>query len=87
MLTGEPDDWQRHWRVLAEIRADHDLVVDASVRGRAAAADRFARPCRRTANPGEGAPGSISAGAEPVRIVLPGADVRPTVARDVLDRP
>ncbi len=30
VLTGDPDQWQRHWRVLSDVRADHDFVVDTS---------------------------------------------------------
>ena len=30
VIVGEPDDWQRHWRLLADVRGDHDLVIDTS---------------------------------------------------------
>ena len=30
VVTGEADEWQRHWRALGAMRADHDLVVDAA---------------------------------------------------------
>ena len=76
MLTGEPDDWQRQWRVLAEIRADHDLVVDASC----AAELRLLTGVRSLppyCEPGRSRAWLTSAGADPVRIVLPGADIRP----------
>ncbi|NYE20873.1 FtsK/SpoIIIE domain-containing protein [Microbacterium immunditiarum] len=28
VVTGDPDQWQRHWRTLSDVRSDHDLVVD-----------------------------------------------------------
>ncbi len=30
VVVGEPDEWQRHWRALSTIRADHDLVIDSA---------------------------------------------------------
>ena len=30
VVTGDAEEWQRHWRALGTIRSDHDLVVDAS---------------------------------------------------------
>jgi len=76
VLTGEPDDWQRHWRVLAETRADHALVVDASC----AAELRLLTGLRSLppyCEPGRGRAWLMSAGADAVRIVLPGVDARP----------
>ncbi|WP_170285565.1 FtsK/SpoIIIE domain-containing protein [Microbacterium rhizomatis] len=29
-VVGEPDEWQRHWGLLARIRGEHDLVIDAA---------------------------------------------------------
>ena len=75
-LTGEPDDWQRHWRVLAEIRADHDLVVDASC-GPELRVLTGSRALAPYCEPGRGRAWLMAAGAEPVRIVLPGSEVRP----------
>jgi len=75
VLTGEPDDWQRQWRVLAEVRADHDLVVDASC----AAELRLLTGMRSLppyCEPGRSRAWLTSAGAEPVRIVLPGDGIR-----------
>jgi len=33
VVTGDPEQWQRHWRVLSDVRSDHDLVVDTSCAG------------------------------------------------------
>lgn len=75
VIVGEPDDWQREWRLLASIRADHDLVVDA-----ACATDyrllTSARELPPYAQPGEGRAWLHRAGGDPVRIVLFGADSR-----------
>jgi S-DNA-T family DNA segregation ATPase FtsK/SpoIIIE len=30
VVAGDVEEWQRHWRALTAMRADHDLVVDAS---------------------------------------------------------
>ncbi len=86
VLMGEPDDWQRHWRVLAEIRADHDLVVDASC-----AADlRLLTGSRALApycEPGRARAWLMSAGADPIRIVLPSDESGSGRPHGVLDRP
>jgi S-DNA-T family DNA segregation ATPase FtsK/SpoIIIE len=76
VLTGEPDEWQRHWRVLAEVRADHDLVVDAAcgVELRMLTGSRALPPY---CEPGRGRAWLMSAGADPVRIVLSTPDVPP----------
>ncbi|BDV30170.1 FtsK/SpoIIIE domain-containing protein [Microbacterium terricola] len=29
VVVGDVDDWQRHWRLLTEVRAEHELVIDA----------------------------------------------------------
>ncbi|GAA1947202.1 FtsK/SpoIIIE domain-containing protein [Microbacterium deminutum] len=71
VLTGEPDDWQRHWRVLAEVRSDHDLVVDGSC-GAELRLLTGSRSLAPYCEPGRGRAWLVSAGAEPVRIVLPG---------------
>ncbi|WES65941.1 FtsK/SpoIIIE domain-containing protein [Microbacter sp. GSS18] len=73
VVTGDPDQWQRHWRVLGEIRADHDLVVDASCVGEM----RLLTGSRRLppyAEPGRGRAWVLSAGADPVRIMLSAGD-------------
>lgn len=74
VIVGEPDDWQRHWRLLADVRGDHDLLVDASCAAelRVLAGVRTVPPY---CEPGRGRAWLISAGAEPVRIVLPDDDV------------
>ncbi|KAF2415281.1 hypothetical protein B1729_00050 [Microbacterium sp. B35-04] len=76
VIVGEPDDWQRHWRLLADVRGDHDLVVDTTCAAelRVVAGYRGVPPY---CEPGAGRAWLISAGAEPVRIVLPSGDVRP----------
>ncbi|WP_347978586.1 FtsK/SpoIIIE domain-containing protein [Microbacterium sp. ProA8] len=76
VIVGEPDDWQRHWRLLADVRGDHDLVIDTSCAAelRVVAGYRGVPPY---CEPGAGRAWLIAAGAEPVRIVLPSGDVRP----------
>lgn len=74
VLVGDPDDWQRHWRTLAMVRSDHDLVIDTSCAAeyRVLAASRDLPPfCAGAARAW-----LISAGAEAARIVLPAGDVR-----------
>jgi S-DNA-T family DNA segregation ATPase FtsK/SpoIIIE len=73
VLTGEPDDWQRHWRVLAEVRADYDLVVDASC-GAELRLLTGSRTLAPYCEPGRSRAWLMSAGADPVRIILPGAE-------------
>jgi S-DNA-T family DNA segregation ATPase FtsK/SpoIIIE len=76
VLTGEPDDWQRHWRVLAEVRADHDLVVDAAC-GAELRMLTGSRALPPYCEPGRGRAWLMSAGADPVRIVLSPPDLPP----------
>ena len=57
VVAGDGDEWQRHWRALATMRSDHDLVVEASCASELRRADWRARPCRRTAHPGCPVPG------------------------------
>lgn len=86
VVTGEPDDWQRHWRLLADVRGDHELVVDSSC----AAELRLLTGSRELApycEPGRGRAWLMIAGAEPVRIVLPAGQLRPIGSPGVLDRP
>jgi len=75
VLVGEPDDWQRHWRLLADVRGDHDLVVDSSCAAelRLLTGSRALPPY---CEPGRGRAWLVSAGADPVRIVLPAPEVR-----------
>lgn len=76
VLVGEPDDWQRHWRLLADVRGDHDLVVDSSCGAeyRLLTASRALPPY---CEPGRARAWLMSAGGDPGRIVLPSAQVRP----------
>jgi len=85
-VVGEPDEWQRHWRLLADVRGDHDLVVDTSC----APELRVLAGFRGTApycEPGAARAWLIAAGAEPVRIVLPSADVQPNRRGSALTDP
>jgi S-DNA-T family DNA segregation ATPase FtsK/SpoIIIE len=70
VIVGEPDDWQRHWRLLADVRGDHDLVVDTSCAAELRVIAGF-RGVPPYCEPGRPRAWLISAGAEPVRIVLP----------------
>jgi S-DNA-T family DNA segregation ATPase FtsK/SpoIIIE len=86
LVTGEPDDWQRHWRLLADVRGDHELVVDSSC----AAELRLLTGARGLApycEPGRGRAWLVAAGADPVRIVLPSVQSRPNRPPARLDRP
>jgi DNA segregation ATPase FtsK/SpoIIIE, S-DNA-T family len=70
VVRGEVEDWQRHWRALTTVRADHDLVVDASCgpEFRLVTGDRELPPY---CDAGRGRAWLMRAGAGPVRIVLP----------------
>jgi S-DNA-T family DNA segregation ATPase FtsK/SpoIIIE len=70
VLVGEPDEWQRHWRLLADLRGDHDLVVDTSCASelRVLVGVRELPPF---CEPGAGRAWLVSAGAPPARIILP----------------
>jgi S-DNA-T family DNA segregation ATPase FtsK/SpoIIIE len=70
LIVGEPDDWQRHWRLLADIRGDHDLIVDTSCAAELRVLAGF-RGIAPYCEPGKARAWLISAGADPVRIVLP----------------
>jgi S-DNA-T family DNA segregation ATPase FtsK/SpoIIIE len=86
VLVGEPDDWQRHWRLLADVRGDHDLVVDTSCAPELRVLAGF-RGVPPYCEPGSGRAWLISSGADPVRIVLPVGDVRPNRRSGVLTGP
>ncbi|MDN3497492.1 FtsK/SpoIIIE domain-containing protein [Planococcus sp. APC 4015] len=75
VIVGDPDEWQREWRLLAAVRADHDLVVDTSCAAeyRVLTASRDLPPY---AEHGARRAWLHSAGGDAVRIVLPGGDVR-----------
>ncbi|WP_374977565.1 FtsK/SpoIIIE domain-containing protein [Microbacterium trichothecenolyticum] len=70
VVVGEPDDWQRHWRLLADMRGDHDLVIDTSCASELRVLAGF-RGVPPYCEPGAARAWLISAGADPVRIVLP----------------
>ncbi|MBW9093724.1 cell division protein FtsK [Microbacterium jejuense] len=78
VLTGEPEDWQRHWRLLADVRGDHDLVVDTSCASELRVLVGF-RGVPPYCEPGRGRAWLVSAGGDPVRIVLPASDSGRTV--------
>ncbi|MFE7846495.1 FtsK/SpoIIIE domain-containing protein [Microbacterium sp. NPDC057407] len=86
VVVGEPDDWQRHWRLLADVRGDHDLVVDATC-GPELRLLTGAREVPPYCEPGRGRAWLIAAGAEPARIVLPARQIRPVRPAGNLDRP
>jgi S-DNA-T family DNA segregation ATPase FtsK/SpoIIIE len=70
VVVGEPDDWQRHWRLLADVRGDHDLVIDTSCGSELRVLAGF-RGVPPYCEPGAARAWLISAGDDPVRIVLP----------------
>ncbi len=74
VVVGEPDEWQRHWRTLGLVRADHDLIVDASCgpEYRVLTADRALPPY---CVPGRGRAWLRRAGDDPQRVVLPDTTV------------
>jgi S-DNA-T family DNA segregation ATPase FtsK/SpoIIIE len=86
VVVGEPDDWQRHWRLLADLRGDHDLVIDTSCAAELRVLAGF-RGIPPYCEPGRARAWLIAAGAEPVRIVLPDDDVPPHRQRDALTWP
>lgn len=86
VLVGEPDDWQRHWRLLADVRGDHDLVVDASCFAELRLLTG-ARDLPPYCEPGTARAWLVSAGDDPVRIVLPSPQIRPVRPGPHLDRP
>jgi len=83
LVVGEPDDWQRHWRLLADVRGDHDLVIDTSCAAELRVVAGF-RGVPPYCEPGAGRAWLISSGADPVRIVLPVDDVQPNRRGTVL---
>ncbi|GAA2989932.1 S-DNA-T family DNA segregation ATPase FtsK/SpoIIIE [Microbacterium terrae] len=86
VVWAEPDEWQRHWRLLAELRGDHALVVDAGCASelRTLAGVRDAPPY---CEPGRRRAWLLDAGADPVRIVLPSPEVRSERAGERLVAP
>jgi S-DNA-T family DNA segregation ATPase FtsK/SpoIIIE len=75
VIVGDPDEWQREWRLLASVRADHDLVIDAAcgLEYRLLTSSRELPPY---AQPGQGRAWVHRAGGDPVRIVLFETNVR-----------
>jgi S-DNA-T family DNA segregation ATPase FtsK/SpoIIIE len=70
VLIGEPDDWQRHWRTLADVRGDHDLVIDSSC-GAEFRMLTGSRELPPYCEPGRGRAWLLSSGDDAVRIALP----------------
>ncbi|WP_251453129.1 FtsK/SpoIIIE domain-containing protein [Microbacterium sp. Marseille-Q6648] len=75
VVVGDPEEWQRHWRVLSQVRSEHDLVIDASCAAdlRLLTGSRILPPY---AEPGRGRAWLFSSGDDPVRIVLPAVQFR-----------
>jgi S-DNA-T family DNA segregation ATPase FtsK/SpoIIIE len=82
VVAGEPDEWQRHWRLLSEIRGDHDLVVDSSCGAefRLLTGHRAAAPYL---DAGRGRAWLLRAGGAPARIVLPNSTAASPRGREV----
>ncbi len=70
VIVGEPDDWQRHWQLLATVRGECDLVIDAACAAefRSLAADRALPPF---CVPGRPRAWLCTGGESPRRVVLP----------------
>jgi S-DNA-T family DNA segregation ATPase FtsK/SpoIIIE len=71
VVAADADEWQRHWRALASMRSDHDLIVDAACAAefRPLTGERTLPPY---CEPGRARAWLMSAGGAPTRIVLPG---------------
>ncbi len=72
-ILGEPEQWQRAWRLLQTVRSRGELVVDASclVEYRILTGDRILPPyCA----PGRGRAWLLGDGDRPRRVVLPGQE-------------
>lgn len=84
VVTGDPDQWQRHWRVLSDVRSDHDLIIDTSCAAeyRVLTGDRSLPPyCA----PGRPRAWLLRAGAVR-RVALPADDAsRPVLTADDRD--
>ncbi|WP_396668587.1 FtsK/SpoIIIE domain-containing protein [Microbacterium sp. R86528] len=76
IVAGEPDEWQRHWRMLSQIRGDHDLVIDASCSAEFRLLTGW-RSLPPYIEPGRGRAWLTASGGDPERIVLPTIDPRP----------
>ncbi|MCC4909673.1 FtsK/SpoIIIE domain-containing protein [Microbacterium sp. cx-59] len=73
VILGEPEQWQRAWRMLQTVRARGELVVDAAclVEYRLLTGDRILPPyCA----PGRGRAWLLRDGEPPARTVLPGQE-------------
>ena len=70
VVAAEPEDWQRHWRVLTAVRAEYDLVIDATCAPdlRVLTGERALPPY---CEPGRARAWLVAAGAPPVRVALP----------------
>ena len=71
VVFGEPETWQRAWRVLERIRAEGDLVIDAGCAAeyRLLTGDRTVPPY---CVPGQGRGWLVREGDAPVRVRVPG---------------
>lgn len=70
VIIGDPDAWQRHWRLLGHVRDEHALLIDADCAAefRLLAADRSIPPyCA----PGRRRAWLIRRGGQPERVALP----------------
>ncbi len=76
VVVGDPDEWQRQWRLLGLMRDEHALVIDAGCAAefRLLAADRQIPPY---CEPGRRRAWLIRAGGAPERIALPAGAGRP----------
>ncbi|SIT78297.1 FtsK/SpoIIIE domain-containing protein [Microbacterium sp. RU33B] len=81
VVVGDPDEWQRQWRLLGLLRDEHALVIDAGCAAefRLLAADRQIPPY---CEPGRRRAWLIRAGGAPERIALPAG-----AGRTAADRP
>lgn len=69
VVIGDPDEWQRHWRLLTSARGDHDLVIDTTCAAefRVLTGSRALPPYAET---GMGRAWLLHEGADAVRIIL-----------------
>jgi len=69
VLVGDPERWQRNWRTLAEIRGEHDLVIEASCAAefRTLTGDRTLPPL---CEPGAARAWLLRCGGPPRRVTL-----------------
>jgi S-DNA-T family DNA segregation ATPase FtsK/SpoIIIE len=70
VVTGDAEEWQRHWRALVAMRSDHDLIVDSTCAAdfRLLTGQRGLPPY---CEPGRARGWLLRAGGEPERIEMP----------------